>query len=56
MGESELEDLQVELFHTHLPMLEEAGFIRWDRGAHEVVKGPNFDELRQFVEDDREPE
>jgi len=49
-GEKSLEVLQKELYHSHLPRLEEAGFIRWNRDTHEVVKGPRFDEIRPLLE------
>jgi hypothetical protein len=49
-GEKALETLQSELYHSHLPRLEEAGFIGWNRDAHEVVKGPRFDEIRPLLE------
>ena len=49
-GEKELTILQAEMFHNHLPQLEAAGFVRWDRDAHEVVKGPRFEEIRPVLE------
>ena len=49
-GENALEVLQIEFQHSHLPRLEEAGFIRWNRDTHEVVKGPRFDEIRPLLE------
>ena len=49
-GEKSLEVLQTELYHSHLPRLEEAGFIRWNRDTHEVVKGPRFDEIQPLLE------
>jgi len=49
-GEKALETLRLELYHTHLPRLEEAGFIRWNRDTHEVMKGPRFDEIRPLLE------
>ncbi|MXR41542.1 ArsR family transcriptional regulator [Halobaculum sp. WSA2] len=45
----ELERL-VEMNHVHLPKLEDAGFITWDRNADEVSKGPNFEEIRPLLE------
>ncbi|NGM68597.1 ArsR family transcriptional regulator [Natronolimnobius sp. AArcel1] len=41
---------KVEIVHTHLPKLEDAGFIKWDQEAHVVRKGPRFDELRPLLE------
>lgn len=49
-GQKPVEILQTELYHSHLPQLEEAGFIRWNRDTHQVVKGPKFDEIRPFLE------
>lgn len=48
-GERELETLRMELFHTHLPMLEEEDIVQWHRDAGEVVKGPRFDEIHSLV-------
>jgi hypothetical protein len=49
-GEKALETLQAELYHRHLPKLEESGFIGWNRDTQEVVKGPRFNEIRSFLE------
>lgn len=46
----EREQVQVEMYHMHLPKLEEVGFIRWDRDAQEVQKGPAFEEIRPLLE------
>lgn len=40
----------MEMQHVHLPKLVEYGFIDWNREAHEVTKGPNFDEIRPLLE------
>lgn len=48
--EKALETLQEELYHTHLPKLEQAGFIRWNRETQQVMKGPRFDEIRPLLE------
>lgn len=53
-----------ELLRTHfvhLPKLVEYGFAEWDRDTEIVTKGPQFDEIRPFLEllddqrDDRNP-
>lgn len=49
-GEKPVEVLQIELFHSPLPMLEAAGFICWNRDTHDVVKGPRFEEIRPLLE------
>ena len=41
---------QIEYFQTHLPLLEEDGYIEWDRESEEVSKGPNFDELLPLLD------
>lgn len=40
----------VRMEHVHLPKLEESGYIEWDRESHEVMKGPDFDEIRPLLE------
>jgi len=49
-GEKELATLRLELRHSHLPRLEDAGLIRWDRDSGEVLKGPRFDDIRPLLE------
>lgn len=44
------QDLQIVMYHTHLPKLEDYGFIRWDKDAGEIVKGPQFEEIRPLLE------
>jgi hypothetical protein len=48
----------VTMQHTHLPKLVEYGFIEWNEETHEVMKGPNFNEIRPLLEllDDHEDE
>ena len=38
------------LAHTHLPTLEEMGFIEWDRDTETIDRGPNFDLVVPFLE------
>ena len=47
--DDELELLQPELFHAHLPKLEEAGYIEWDRAAKTVRRGPRFEEIAPLI-------
>jgi len=49
LAEGETERLTHKLHHTRFPMLEGAGLIRWDRQNHELVTGPNFDEIRPIL-------
>lgn len=53
----EFERRQVALYHKHLPLLDDAGFVTWNREANEVVKGPRFEYLKpvlQFLEEYQE--
>ena len=47
---TEADEVLFEFYHTHLPMLEQHGYIEWDRGKQSVSKGPNFDEIRPLLE------
>lgn len=49
-------DRLVSMRHVHLPKLAEYGFVDWNERDHEVTKGPNFEEVRPFLEllDDHE--
>lgn len=41
--------LETELFHAHLPKLEDMGYIRWDRDTNEISKGPDWDEIAPLL-------
>jgi hypothetical protein len=45
------EEIADELRETHLPALEEAGYIEWDREAGTIAPGPNFEEAAAHVAD-----
>lgn len=49
VAEGETERRGLALYHNHLPMLEDAGLIGWDRDRREIVKGANFDEIRPIL-------
>lgn len=40
----------IQLHHTHLPKLEEVGYIDWDRNTPAVRKGPNYQEIRTLLD------
>jgi len=44
------EDLYLELRHTHLPLLAESGYVRWDDDPLVVRRGPSFDEVAVVFE------
>jgi hypothetical protein len=41
--------LAVELYHTHLPKLAEAGYVDWDEEGHTIRRGPNFDAIAPLL-------
>lgn len=41
--------LQTELFHKHLPMLEDEGFIEWDRETGQISKGPDWATIEPLI-------
>lgn len=46
-----VDETAAELRETHLPALEEAGYIEWDREAGTIEPGPNFEEAASHVDD-----
>ena len=38
------------LHHSHLPRLDEAGFIEWDRETKTIRRGPRYDEIAPLLE------
>ena len=42
--------LTVEMVHVHLPLLEDCGLITWNRANDRVMRGPNFEKIRQILE------
>lgn len=46
---SEAEVPNIELTHNHLPKLEAAGYIEWDRETSLISKGPRFDDIESFL-------
>lgn len=41
----DVETLRRELYHTHLPMLEEMAFVHWDTDPFVASRGPDFEEV-----------
>ena len=41
---------RVEAHHVHLPLLDDRGFLEWDRDANEVSRGPRFGELEAYLD------
>lgn len=47
---------EIDLYHNHLPKLDDMGFIEWDPEGDTVDRGPPFEEVRPLLEalDDRD--
>lgn len=44
-----LELLTQQLYHIHLPKLDDAGFIDWDRDNGRITRGPRFGEIKPLL-------
>lgn len=41
--------VEVQLHHTHLPKLEQAGYIEWEPGDDHISRGPKFGEIEPLL-------
>ncbi|WP_433634310.1 ArsR family transcriptional regulator [Halomicrococcus sp. NG-SE-24] len=48
--DEDLKSLKIQMTHTHLPKLEAAEFIVWNREDNAVQRGPRFGEIRSLLE------
>lgn len=44
------ETMQIELYHRHLPRLDETGYIEWEEETGRIRRGADFDEIRPLLE------
>lgn len=44
------EEVHVRMNHVHLPLLDQAGLIEWDREDEQIAKGPTFDDVRPLFD------
>jgi hypothetical protein len=44
-----IELLEQQPYHTHLPKLDEARFINWDRDLGIITRGPRFKEIEPLL-------
>ncbi|KDS90426.1 hypothetical protein FK85_14775 [Halorubrum saccharovorum] len=51
-----VDEIVAELRETHLPALEEAGYIEWDREEGTIEPGPNFEEAAEHIADLPDPD
>lgn len=54
-GERDAERLKTALYHNHLPRLDDAGFVSWDRSSLAVERGQAFDDVQSVLEQDAVP-
>lgn len=50
VGDRDERRFQVAMVHSHLPLLEDAAVVMWDRDSHEVLAGPRFEDVRPLLE------
>jgi GAF domain-containing protein len=43
------DDARIELHHNHLPKLDQAGFVMWDKDSRTISRGRNFFDVEPFV-------
>lgn len=48
-GDDDRELRRTDLYHTHLPKLAGAGFVRWDETTGTIRRGPAFEEIEPFL-------
>ena len=42
-------NVQVALYHVHIPRLEEAGYINWNGDARTISKGPEWVQIEPLL-------
>ena len=47
--DEDLELLAAEVTYEHLPQLDRAGFIDWDRESDTITRGSNFEDMRPLI-------
>lgn len=47
---ADLERVALMMYHQHLPKLERAGLIGWDRDTETITRGPRYEEIEPLIE------
>jgi DNA-binding transcriptional ArsR family regulator len=45
----EIERIELQLIHIHLPILNDLGYIEWNRNHRKIIKGSNWGEIEPIV-------
>ena len=48
--EHDSQTVKLRLYHVHLPLLEDAGLIEWNREDHAITRGLNYEEVKPVIE------
>lgn len=48
-GAQENDEIEMQLFHIHLPKLDSMGYISWKKDNGTIAKGPNWKEIEPVV-------
>lgn len=46
----DIEKGRIRLYHSHLPKLEGAGYIEWNKAEKTIQRGPRWDEIEPLLE------
>jgi hypothetical protein len=49
IDDEDLDEIQMVLYHTHLPKLATHSYIEWDPDIGKIRRGKNFDEIAPFL-------
>lgn len=41
---------EVDMYHRHLPKLDDIGYVEWDRPAGTIAKGPKWGDIEPLLE------
>ena len=47
--EEDMHELTLKLEHMHLPKLDDAGLIKWQRDTDTITRGPRFEEVEPVL-------
>jgi hypothetical protein len=47
---SDSQDIELSLYHNHLPKLSQTGFINWNRETDTISRGPQFEKIEHILD------